>query len=144
MHGIAEIREGFRVSVPKSRVLIADPDSDIRKSLRLYFEANGHEVQTVSQAGDIIPVARMWQPNAILMSDNYSDKDPYPICYELLDDTLTGHIPLIMLLHLNERKARLAALEVGVSDIIIRPFDIEELRLRVEAAIRLSTIRVET
>jgi DNA-binding response OmpR family regulator len=124
--------------------LIADPDSDIRKSLRLYFEANGHEVQTVSQAGDIIPVARMWQPNAILMSDNYSDKDPYPICYELLDDTLTGHIPLIMLLHLNERKARLAALEVGVSDIIIRPFDIEELRLRVEAAIRLSTIRVET
>jgi DNA-binding response OmpR family regulator len=124
--------------------LIADPDSDIRKSLRLYFEANGHEVQTVSQAGDIIPVARMWQPNAILMSDNYSDKDPYPICYELLDDTLTGHIPLIMLLHLNERKARLAALEVGVSEIIIRPFDLEELRLRVEAAIRLSTIRVET
>ena len=144
MHGIAEMRESFRVSVPKSRVFIADPDSDIRRSLRLYFEANGHDVQTIGQAEDIIRVARMWQPNAILISDNFSDEDPYQICNELLDDTLTGHIPLIMLLHFNERKARLAALEVGVSDIIIKPFDIEELRLRVEAAIRLSTIHVET
>lgn len=143
MYGTVEMIKGFRVSVPKSRVLIADPDSDIRKALRLYFEANNHEVQTVSRAEDIIHMARMWQPNAILISDDYRDKDPYRICTELLDDTLTGHIPLIMLLHLNERKARLAALEVGVSDIIIKPFDIEELRLRVEAAIRLSTICVE-
>jgi DNA-binding response OmpR family regulator len=47
-----------------------------------------------------------------------------------------------MLLHVNDRQARLEALEVGVSDIVTRPFDIEELRLRVEAAVRLSTMLV--
>ncbi|MBI1877375.1 MAG: response regulator transcription factor [Chloroflexi bacterium] len=142
MHGIAHVREGFRVSVPKSRILIADPDVDIRQSLRLYFEANGHEVQTVGQAGNIVRTARPWQPNAILISYDFSDRDPFHICRELLDDTLIGHIPLIMLLHVNNRQARLTALEVGVSDIIIKPFDVEELQLRVEAAIRLSTMRV--
>ena len=42
-----------------------------------------------------------------------------------------------------DQVARLEALEAGVNDIIAKPFDIEELRLRVEAAIRLSTIRME-
>ena len=72
----------------------------------------------------------------------FTDKDPYRVCRDLLDDTLTGHIPILMLFHLNERQARLEALEVGVGDIITKPFDIEELRLRVEAAIRLSTMWV--
>ena len=142
MHETARIREGFRVSSPKSRILIADADADIRASLRLYFEASGHEVQTVGQVGDIGRAVRPWQPNAILISDDFGDKDPYRVCRELLDDMLTGHIPVIMLLHLNERQARLAALEAGVSDIVIKPFDIEELRLRVEATIRLSTMYV--
>jgi DNA-binding response OmpR family regulator len=95
----------------------------------------------VDLAGDVAKVARPWQPNAILISDEFTDKDPYQVCRELLDDTLAGHIPMVMLLHLNERRARLNALEVGVDDIIPKPFDIEELRLRVEAAIRLATMR---
>lgn len=135
------IKESFRMGSPKARILIADPDADINESLRLYFEAYGHEVQTVSRAGDISRMARSWQPHAILIGDEFRDKDPYRVCQELLDDTLTGHIPLIMLLHLNERQARLTALETGVSDIVVKPFDIEELRLRVEAAIRLSTLQ---
>ena len=130
------------MSIPKSRILIADPDFDIRETLRLYFESNGHEVQTASLASDITHMARPWQPNAILISAEFTDKDPYHVCRDLLDDTLTGHIPILMLLHLNERQARLEALEVGVGDIITKPFDIEELRLRVEAAIRLSTMWV--
>ncbi len=136
------IKEDFRVGSPKARILIADPDTDINESLRFYFEANGYEVQPVNRAGDISRMARAWQPHAILIGDEFIDKDPFRVCQELLDDTLTGHIPVIMLLHLNERQARLTALEAGVSDIIIKPFDIEELCLRVEAAIRLSTLQM--
>lgn len=126
---------------PTYRILIADPDPDIRETLQLYFEANQHQIQEVVQAGDVIKAARAWQPHAILISTEFEDKSPQQICRDLLDDTLTGHIPVIMLLHVNERQARLAALEVGVDDIITKPFDIEELLLRVEAAIRLSTTR---
>jgi DNA-binding response OmpR family regulator len=131
------------VSLSNSRILIADPDDDVRGSLEIYFKNNGYEVETVETASDILKTARPWQPNLILISDEFSDKDPYQVCGELLDDTLTSHIPVVMLLHLNERQARLEALEVGVCDIITKPFDIEELRLRVEAAIRLSTTRLE-
>ena len=131
------------MNTPKYRILIADPDPDVSETLQLYFSANGHETQTVPQANDIIKTARQWQPNAILVSTELTDKNPYQICRELLEDTLTAHIPIIMLLHLDERYVRLEALETGVDDIVTKPIDIEELRLRVEAAIRLSTLRMQ-
>jgi DNA-binding response OmpR family regulator len=126
-----------------ARILVADPDPDIRETLKLYLETSGHEVKTVALAGDVIKTARPWQPNAILVSADFADQDANRVCRDLIDDTLTGHIPLIMLLEVNERQARLEALEVGVNDIVAKPFDIEELTLRVEAAIRLSTMFVD-
>lgn len=129
------------MDVPKSRILIADPDPDIRETLQLYFKTNGHEIQTVGWANHIISTARKWQPHAILISTELSDRNPYQVCRELLEDTLTGHIPIVMLLHIEERQAKLEALEVGVDNIVSKPFDIEELRLRVETSIRFSTMR---
>ena len=126
----------------KSRILIADPDPDVSGTLQLYFGANGHEVQIIELAGQVIKAARQWQPNAILISTEFTDKNPYFIVQELLEDTLTAHIPVIMLLQFDERRVRLQALEAGADDIVAKPIDIEELRLRVEAAIRLATMRV--
>jgi DNA-binding response OmpR family regulator len=128
--------------IVKSRILIADLDPDVSRTLQLYFEADGHQVQTLDAAGLIISTAKSWQPNAILVSTEFTDQDPHQVCQILLEDALTAHIPIVMLLHLDERKARLAALEAGVDDILTKPIDIEELKLRVEAAIRFSTMRM--
>ena len=130
------------MDVSKSRVLIADLDPDVSRTLELYFQANGHAVKIIGEAHYIIRTARQWQPHAVLISTEFTERNPYQICQELLEDTLTAHIPVIMLLHLDERRARLEALEAGADDIVTKPIDIEELRLRVEASIRLSTMRV--
>lgn len=123
-----------------SRILAADPDFDVRETLQLYFETHGHEVQTLGQADEVMRTARSWQPNAILISDELTDRNPFQVCQDLLEDMLTRHIPVLMLFHQADRTARLEALEAGVTDIITKPFDLEELRLRVEAAIRLATL----
>jgi two-component system cell cycle response regulator len=130
------------VDASKSRILIADLDPDVSRTLEVYFQANDHKVKVIDDAYQIIRTARQWQPHAILLSTEFTEKNPYQVCQELLEDTLTAHIPVIMLLHLDERRARLDALEAGADDIVTKPIDIEELRLRVEAAIRLSTMRV--
>ncbi len=130
------------MNISSSRILVADPDIDVSRTLQLYFEANNHEIKVAELASSILEIARSWQPNAILISTEFTDKNPYHACQEILEDTLTAHIPIIMLLHLDERRARLEALEVGADDIVTKPIDIEELRLRTEAAIRLSTLRI--
>lgn len=125
-----------------SQVLIAEPDQDVNRTLKIYFETYGHTVESLDKLGEVISKARQWQPNAILISSEFTDADPHQVCQQLLEERLTSHIPIIMMLHLDDRRAKLAALEAGVDDIVIKPLDIEELRLRVEAAIRLATMRM--
>jgi PleD family two-component response regulator len=50
----------------------------------------------------------------------------------------TSHIPVIFLTQKDERSDKLQGLELGADDYITKPFDIEELKLRVQGAIRRS------
>jgi Response regulator containing a CheY-like receiver domain and a GGDEF domain len=51
-------------------------------------------------------------------------------------NTRTSHIPVIFLTQKDERSDKLQGLELGADDYITKPFDIEELKLRVQGAIR--------
>ncbi len=53
-------------------------------------------------------------------------------------NTRTSHIPVIFLTQKDERSDKLQGLELGADDYITKPFDIEELKLRVQGAIRRS------
>jgi PleD family two-component response regulator len=56
----------------------------------------------------------------------------------LRTSTRTSHIPVIFLTQKDERSDKLQGLELGADDYITKPFDIEELKLRVQGAIRRS------
>ena len=64
------------------------------------------------------------------------DMDGYEICRRLRTTTRTSHIPIIFLTQRDERSDRIAGLELGADDYVTKPFDIEEVRLRVRGAIR--------
>jgi PleD family two-component response regulator len=66
------------------------------------------------------------------------DIDGYEVCRHLRVSTRTSHIPVIFLTQKDERSDRLQGLELGADDYITKPFDIEELKLRVQGAIRRS------
>jgi PleD family two-component response regulator len=63
------------------------------------------------------------------------DMDGYSVCRELRQTTRTSHIPIIFLTQKDERSDKIAGLELGADDYITKPFDIEELKLRVKNAI---------
>jgi diguanylate cyclase (GGDEF)-like protein len=66
------------------------------------------------------------------------DIDGYEVCRTLRTNTRTSHIPVIFLTQKDERSDKLQGLELGADDYITKPFDIEELKLRVTGAIRRS------
>ena len=63
------------------------------------------------------------------------DIDGYEVCRQLRTNTRTSHIPIIFLTQKDERSDKLQGLELGADDYITKPFDIEELKLRVQNAI---------
>ena len=66
------------------------------------------------------------------------DIDGYEVCRSLRTNMRTSHIPVIFLTQRDERSDKLQGLELGADDYITKPFDIEELKLRVQGAIRRS------
>jgi GGDEF domain-containing protein len=64
------------------------------------------------------------------------DIDGYEVCRRLRSNLRTSHVPIIFLTQKDERSDKIAGLELGADDYITKPFDIEELRLRVQGSIR--------
>jgi DNA-binding response OmpR family regulator len=120
----------------KGRILVVEDDLDISQMLRLYFDSQGYEVLTVMRGNDALEMCRKKQPNVVVLDIMLPDMDGYDVCRELRGNLRTSHIPIIFLTQKDERSDKIAGLELGADDYITKPFDIEELKLRVQGAMR--------
>jgi len=119
----------------KGRILIVEDDVDISNMLRIYFNGQGYDIQTASRGNDALALTRRQLPQLIVLDIMLPDIDGYTVCRELRQTTRTSHIPIIFLTQRDERSDKIAGLELGADDYITKPFDIEELKLRVKNAI---------
>lgn len=119
----------------KGRILVVEDDFDISNMLRIYFSGQGYEVQVAPRGGEALSMTRKQLPNLIMLDIMLPDMNGYDVCRELRTTTRTSHIPIIFLTQKDERSDRIAGLELGADDYVTKPFDIEELKLRVQNAI---------
>jgi PleD family two-component response regulator len=119
----------------KGRILVVEDDFDISNMLRIYFSGQGYEVQVAPRGGDALTMTRKQLPDLIVLDIMLPDMNGYDVCRELRTTTRTSHIPIIFLTQKDERSDKIAGLELGADDYITKPFDIEELKLRVQNAI---------
>ncbi len=120
----------------QGRILVVEDDLDISQMLCLYFNSQGYEVLTVARGNDALEICRNKQPNAVILDIMLPDMDGFDVCRELRGNLRTSHIPIIFLTQKDERSDKIAGLELGADDYITKPFDVEELNLRVQAVIR--------
>jgi PleD family two-component response regulator len=118
----------------KRRILIVEDDPDIGTMLREYFESQGFEISVAARGRDALSLTRHSLPQLIVLDIMLPDMDGYEVCRQLRSSTRTGHIPILFLTQRDERRDRITGLELGADDYITKPFDIEELRLRVQNA----------
>ena len=85
---------------------------------------------------EALTVCHKQVPNVIILDINLPDIDGYEVCRTLRNSLRTSHIPIIFLTQKDQRSDRIAGLELGADDYITKPFDIEELKLRVQNALR--------
>ena len=122
----------------KSRLLVVEDDADIANMLKIYFGGMDYEVDIAPRGGLALEKTRTVLPHLIVLDIMLPDIDGYEVCRTLRTNTRTSHIPVIFLTQKDERSDKLQGLELGADDYITKPFDIEELKLRVQGAIRRS------
>ena len=122
----------------KPRLLVVEDDIDIGNMLKIYFSGMQFDVDVAVRGSDALDKTKQVLPHLIVLDIMLPDIDGYEVCRTLRTNMRTSHIPVIFLTQKDERSDKLQGLELGADDYITKPFDIEELKLRVQGAIRRS------
>ncbi len=122
----------------KARLLVVEDDIDIGNMLKIYFSGMDFDVDVAMRGSEALEKTKQVLPHLIVLDIMLPDIDGYEVCRSLRTSMRTSHIPVIFLTQKDERSDRLQGLELGADDYITKPFDIEELKLRVQGAIRRS------
>jgi len=124
------------VADAKSKILIVEDDLDVAEMLNAYFRVQGYEVFTVNWGEDGVRAAQTVLPDLMILDIRLPDIDGYEVARRVRTDRRTNEIPIIFLTEKRERIDRLQGFEVGADDYITKPFDVQELRLRVRNALK--------
>lgn len=120
----------------KSKILIVEDDPDVAEMLTAYFRTQDYEVYTVNWGEDGVRSALQVNPDLAILDIRLPDIDGYEVARRLRTDRRTSQIPIIFLTEKRDRADRLQGLELGADDYITKPFDVQELRLRVRNALK--------
>lgn len=117
-------------------LLIVEDDLDLAEMLSAYFHAQGYTVATTPLGEQALQLAVTQPPDLILLDIRLPDTDGFEVSRRLRASHRTRYIPIIFLTERSTRLERLQGLEIGLTDYVTKPFDIQELRLRVHNTLR--------
>ena len=120
----------------EGRILVVEDDADVANLLRFLFESQGYQVSVAPTGLRALDLCCSELPHAVILDIQLPEMDGYQVCRRLRENLRTSHIPILFLTQRDERSDRIAGLELGADDYITKPFDIDELKLRVQNAIK--------
>jgi len=123
----------------QERILAIEDDMDVAELLVMFFTSQGYEIFHADTGTEGIALARAKLPNLILLDIMLPDMEGFQVCRKLRGTALTKYIPTVFLTQRNAHADKVSGLELGADDYITKPFDVEELRVRVQRSIQRAT-----
>lgn len=119
-------------------LLIVEDDLDIAEMLNAYFRVQNYRVLHCELGEDALRQAEESHPDLVILDIRLPDIDGFEVARRLRANRKTQNLPVIFLTEKRERLDRLRGLELRAEDYITKPFDIQELRLKVRNALARS------
>ncbi len=119
----------------RRRVLVADDEPGVRESIQAALEGI-YEVIPAVDGAEAIAKARATPPDLILLDLKMPRVDGYSVCQALKADPRTRETPIVIVTALSHLADRLQGIGMGADDYITKPFNAEELKARVQMAMR--------
>ncbi|WP_063729481.1 response regulator transcription factor [Streptomyces sp. RTd22] len=116
------------------RVLVADDDDATRRSLRRGLRLSGYDVTLADGGHAALDVMRTGHPDIVVLDICMPDVSGIDVCRALREGG--DDVPVLMLSALDEVDDRVAGLQAGGDDYLVKPFALRELELRLRALLR--------
>ncbi len=124
-----------------SLILIIDDEPSGRRALESLLLGQGYGLAFACNGSEGLSLARRLEPDVILLDVMMPEMDGLEYLRVVRGDPRLAEIPIILVTALDDRSSRLAGLEAGADDYIVKPFDRIELRTRIRTIIRLNRFR---
>jgi len=122
------------------RVLVVEDESTIARPLQRALDREGYTVSMCETGYSALRLARTWSPDVILLDLLLPDMDGRDVAREI---RLRSQVPIIMVTARGEEADRVAGLELGADDYIVKPFSVPELIARMRAVARRTQTSAE-
>jgi two-component system, OmpR family, KDP operon response regulator KdpE len=119
--------------VNAANILVVDDEPQIRRVLRSTLTTQGYVISEAKTGEEALESVRKERPDLILLDVNMPGMGGMEACREIRRGSDT---PIIMLTVRNAERDKVAALDAGADDYVVKPFGIEELLARIRAALR--------
>ncbi len=129
-----------RLADTRTKILVVDDEPDTLIPLTRALEADNYAVIGAADGAEALEKVTAETPDLILLDLMLPKVNGYEVCMKLKEDSLTRHIPIIMLSAKGEIKDKVLGIEIGADDYVTKPFDLLELKTRIRALLRRSAV----
>ena len=128
----------------KQRVLVVDDDPDIRRLVETVLEREGFVVTAAGSGSEFFKMLPHSKPELVVLDLQLPDEDGFAIIKKLRANPATASLPVVMLTVQSVDSYKIAGLEIGADDYIVKPFNQGEFVARVRAVLRRTRPKDQT
>src|SRR5512135_3695956 len=123
-------------------ILVIEDDDIVARTIERCLRGGEFRVRLASSGVEGLRAARREVPDLVILDVIMPGMDGYAVCREMRADPQLGDVPILFLTAKTKDEDKIAGFTVGADDYLGKPFNVDELILRIRAILR-RTRRVE-
>lgn len=121
-----------------NKILVIDDDIAINELIKVNLELNGYNVLQAHDGTTGFAIAKQELPDLIILDVMMPEVDGYTVAQRIRQNPTTEETPILMLTALSQLNDKVKGFNIGVDDYLVKPFEMEELQVRVKALLKRS------
>ena len=119
-----------------SKILVIDDDRAINELIKVNLKLNGHDVVQAYDGIEGFALAKQEIPNLVILDVMMPNVDGYTVAQRIRQSEIIKNVPILMLTALSDIQDKGKGFDIGVDDYLVKPFEMEELKMRVKALLK--------
>jgi two-component system alkaline phosphatase synthesis response regulator PhoP/two-component system response regulator RpaA len=124
-------------------ILVIDDDELVSRTLQRALKLYEHQVMTANSGIEGLQLARRHRPDLFILDIMMPGVDGYQVCRQIRGDPLLKDLPVLFLTAKAKDEDKIEGFRAGADDYLVKPFNMQELELRVKAILRRAVPIVE-
>ena len=121
-----------------NKILVIDDDNAINELIKINLELVGYKVVQAFDGIKGFALAKQELPNVVVLDVMMPEVDGFTVAQRIRQNPETKNIPILMLTALSQINDKVKGFDIGVDDYLTKPFEMEELKVRIRALLKRS------